>query len=615
MRLYDKGENSFAFLLRYLWRHRWPHAVLFLSIVAAVGASVGTRFSLKYLVDAIAAGPDQMPLVWQATAIFLVLVGADNLLWRVGGFAAARAFPTVGAELRLELFRHLLGHSAGFFSGHFSGALANRVTAAGNATFTIENTVAWNVLPPACAIVLSLATLLFVNVGMALALAAAVVVIAVFMVLGSLRGQPLHAAYADRAAAVGGEIVDIVSNHGTVRAFAAAHRECARLESHLDEEIAAHQRALRYMELLRITHAASIALLTGGMLVWAVLLWQEQQITAGDVIVVGSFSLALLQASRDLAVAFVDISHHWSRLGDAVASVTVPHDLADASEASPFVHHRGDVAFEHVSFAYPSGQVVIDDVSLHIPGGQRVALVGPSGAGKTTLLSLVQRLYPASDGRILIDGQDVATLSQETLRQAIAVVPQDVVLFHRSILDNIRYGRPDATDEEVREAARAAQCDSFVRGLADGYATKVGERGARLSGGQRQRVGIARAILANAPIVILDEATSALDSESEARVQRALANLLENRTVLAIAHRLSTIAAFDRAIVMDHGRIVEDGAPAELQRRNGLFAAFWRMQTADGAGPGQDSARPSEMVPAETRRPSSVREARQHGYA
>jgi ATP-binding cassette subfamily B protein len=293
----------------------------------------------------------------------------------------------------------------------------------------------------------------------------------------------------------------------------------------------------------------------------------------------------------------------------------VPHDLADASEASPFVHHRGDVAFEHVSFAYPSGQVVIDDVSLHIPGGQRVALVGPSGAGKTTLLSLVQRLYPASDGRILIDGQDVATLSQETLRQAIAVVPQDVVLFHRSILDNIRYGRPDATDEEVREAARAAQCDSFVRGLADGYATKVGERGARLSGGQRQRVGIARAILANAPIVILDEATSALDSDSEARVQRALANLLENRTVLAIAHRLSTIAAFDRAIVMDHGRIVEDGAPAELQRRNGLFAAFWRMQTADGAGPGQDSARPSEMVPAETRRPSSVREARQHGYA
>jgi ATP-binding cassette subfamily B protein len=607
----DRGASSLAFLLRYLWRHRWPHILLFLAIVVAVGASVGTRFSLKYLVDAIAAGPSQMTLVWQTTAIFLGFVAADNLLWRVGGFAAARVFPSVGAELRLDLFRHLLGHSANFFSGHFSGALANRVTAAGSAAFTIENTLAWNVLPPACGIVLSLASLLLVHVGMALALAAAVAAIAVFMVLGGLRGQPLHAAYAERAAAVGGEIVDIVSNHGTVRAFAAASRECARLERHLGDEISAHQRALRYMEQLRIAHAASIAVLTAGMLVWAVLLWQHGQITAGDVVVVGSFSMALLQASRDLAVAYVDISHHWSRLGDAVASVTVPHDLPDAREASSFVHHRGDIAFERVSFKYPSGQPVIDDVSLHIPGGQRVAIVGPSGAGKTTLLSLLQRLYPVSKGGILIDGQDIAALSQETLRRAIAVVPQEVVLFHRSVLDNIRYGRPEASDEEVREAARAAQCDSFVRHLTDGYATKVGERGARLSGGQRQRIGIARAILANAPIIILDEATSALDSESEGLVQRALANLLEDRTVLAIAHRFSTIAAFDRVIVMDRGRIVEDGRPEELQRAGGLFAMLWRMQTA--AGPDRGSLHPSEMAQIIAAR--QVRDARQRRYA
>jgi ATP-binding cassette subfamily B protein len=582
----QRSASTIAFVLRSLWRHRWPHLVLLAAVAVAVAASVGARFSLKYLVDAIAAGPDHMPEVWRALAVFAGFVCADNLLWRVGGFAASHAFPAVGAALRLDLFRHLLGHSTTYFARHFTGALANRVTAAANATYTIESTLAWNLLPPGLAIIVSLASLVWVDPSMALALAAAVAVIGAFMAAGSLRGQPIHAAYAERAAEVGGEIVDIVGNHGTVRAFAAAPREYTRLERRIGAEARAHRRALLYMERLRVAHAIAISVLTAGMLVWAVLLWQRQAITAGDVVVVGSFSLALLQASRDLAVALVDATHHWSRLHDAIATVAVPHDLPDRdAPAAAGGLGRGEIVLDRVSFDYPGARggapdgPVVDGVSLHVPAGQKLGIVGPSGAGKTTLLALIQNLYPPSAGRILIDGRDIAALPQAVLRAAIAVVPQEVVLFHRSVLENIRYARPDASDEAVRQAARAAECDGFIGALPRGYATLVGERGARLSGGQRQRIGIARAILADAPIVILDEATSALDSESEAKVQRALDELMRGRTVLAVAHRLSTVARFDRVLVLDRGRIVEDGPAPELRRRGGLFSRLWRMQT------------------------------------
>jgi ATP-binding cassette subfamily B protein len=315
------------------------------------------------------------------------------------------------------------------------------------------------------------------------------------------------------------------------------------------------------------------------MLLWGVALWRRGAITAGDVVVVGSFSLALLQASRDLVVAFVDMTHHWSRLVDALEGLTAPHDLPDADAAGPLARRGGAVVFEEVGFAYPGGRRVLDRLTLHVPAGQRVGIVGPSGAGKTTLLALLQRLYAVDGGRVLVDGQDLATVAQDSLRRAIAVVPQDVVLFHRSVLENIRYGRPDASDAAVFAAARAARCDGFIHDLPEGYATLVGERGVRLSGGQRQRIGIARAILADAPIVLLDEATSALDTESELAVQHALAELMRGRTVLAIAHRLSTVMGFDRVIVLNDGRIVEDGAPAALRHGDGPFGRLWRMQS------------------------------------
>jgi ATP-binding cassette subfamily B protein len=573
-----RSDRPFGLIAKYVWRHRWLHGLVLLAIIAASLASVGARYSMKFLVDAVSAGPDEMDTIWTVVAIFTAFVGADNMLWRLAGWGAARAFPSVGLDLRLDLFKHLLGQSARYFSERFAGALANRITGAATAVFTIENTFIWNVLPPAAAIVGALATMVFVEWHMALVLTAITAIVALAISAAALNGRGLHHTLAGHAAAVGGDIVDVVTNHFTVRAFAAAPREYQRLSEGLNEEVAAHRHALIYMERLRFAHAVCVWVLSGGMLAWAAVLWQGGTISAGDLVVVGSFSIALLQSSRDLAVALVEIAHHWGRLGEAVQALVLPHDLPDAPNASRFVSRGGAISFDDVTFAYPGTRNVLDRISLKVPAGQKVGIVGTSGAGKTTLLALMQRLYAVTSGRILVDGQDIATVAQDSLRKTIAVVPQDVSLFHRSVLENIRYGRPDASDEEVIAAARAAQCDDFIRELPEGYGTPVGERGIRLSGGQRQRIGIARAILTDAPVILLDEATSALDTESEMAIQRALDELMRGRTVLAVAHRLSTIAGFDRVIVLRDGGVAEDGAPEALVRSNGIFGAMWRAQ-------------------------------------
>jgi ATP-binding cassette subfamily B protein len=263
---------------------------------------------------------------------------------------------------------------------------------------------------------------------------------------------------------------------------------------------------------------------------------------------------------------------------DSLRVIAQPHGLDDVGDERPLLPGGGEIEFRDVSFIYPDGRQVFDRFNLKIEPGQKVGLVGPSGSGKSTLISLIQRLDDAQGGGIYIDGQKVTDVGQDSLRSRIAVVPQEIALFHRSIMENIRYGKPDATDEEVIAAARHAWCDGFIQQLPDGYNTMVGERGVLLSGGQRQRLGIARAFLKNAPILILDEATSALDTQSEQEIQLALEELVRGRTVLAVAHRLSTVANFDRIVVLSEGRIVEDGHPAVLRRRGGVFDGMWRLQ-------------------------------------
>jgi ATP-binding cassette subfamily B protein len=281
-----------------------------------------------------------------------------------------------------------------------------------------------------------------------------------------------------------------------------------------------------------------------------------------------------------LAVALVDVTQHVARLSEALATLLTPHRLRDHPEATSLKRSGASVAFERISFCYPDGRRVFTDFSLRIEPGQRVGVVGQSGCGKSTLFVLLQRFYDLQAGRILLGGQDIARVTQESLRAAIAVVPQDISLFHRSIMENIRYGRPDASDADVHQAIVAANCASFIERLPQSAATIVGDRGLKLSPGQRQRIGIARAFLKDAPILLLDEATSALDSDSEEAVREALDRLMGGRTVIAIAHRLSSLRNFDRIVVLEAGTVCEDGPPHVLVQSQGVYGGLVRREVA-----------------------------------
>jgi ATP-binding cassette subfamily B protein len=508
----------------------------------------------------------------------LALVAGDNLLWRLGGWVAARAFVKVGGDLRIDLFDHLSGHGSRYFTERFPGAVAGRVTTAANAAFTLENSLAWTTLPPAAAVVTSIAVLGLVNWPMMAALSTAAVVIGGVIWRFAARSRHLHDRVAARAAVVSGDLTDVIANIGLVRAFAAAGRERRRLTGRIVREMTAQQASLRALERLRLFHAVCVFAVAAGALVWSVLLWRRGVITTGDVVLTTTLGFTVLHASRDLAMAMVDLTQHFARLGEAIRVLYLPHEMTDAPNARPLINLGGSVTFLNVGFSYPDDARVLQDFTLHIPAGQKVGLVGRSGAGKSTVLALLQRLYDPERGHVLIDEQDIAEVTLESLRRAIAVVHQDVALFHRSVAENLRYGRPGASDEEVQRAADAAFCTEFITRLPQGFATIVGERGSKLSGGQRQRLAIARAFLCEAPIVLLDEATSSLDSESEELVQEALSRLVNGRTVIAVAHRLSTLRAFDRIVVMERGTIVEDGAPAELLRRPSVYSRMEQRQ-------------------------------------
>ncbi len=562
------SSRPLAFIFRYVRLRPISHANILALVLAAVLCSVGTQYGVKYLVDMLSSGA--IGGVWMAFCVLGSLIAADNLLWRIASWIANTSFVGVTGDLRRDLFRHLMGHSPGYFADRLPGMLTSRVTATSNAVFTAENMFIWNVLPPCVATIAAIALMYTISLPMAAGLAVVAGAMVCLMFHLAAAGRPLHHDFASKAAAVDGEMVDVVNNMPLVRAFGGILREHRRFDLTVNHEMDARRRSLFYLEKLRILHAAATIVLTLGLLAWAVMLWRQGAATTGDVVLVCTLGLSVLHATRDLAVALVDITQHVARLAEAVATLLLPHELRDHPEAAPLVRRGASVKFEHVDFRYPDGQQIFENFSLSFRPGERVGLVGHSGGGKSTLFALLQRFYDPQFGRILIDGQDIARVTQESLRESIGVVPQDISMFHRSVMDNIRYGRPDASDDEVIEAALSARCD-FIDGLHAGMRTIVGDRGVKLSGGQRQRIAIARAFLKNAPLLLLDEATSALDSESEEAIREALGRLMRQRTVIAIAHRLSTVRNFDRIVVLQTGRITQDGAPDHLVGHEGLY--------------------------------------------
>jgi ATP-binding cassette subfamily B multidrug efflux pump len=401
--------------------------------------------------------------------------------------------------------------------------------------------------------------------------------------------QCVSAEQADARALMTGRVVDSYTNIQTIKLFAHTQREQEYVRGAMGDFMVTVYRQMRLVTRLTVALHLLNSMLLAGMGAIALWAWHLGAMTVGAIAVAFALVMRLRAMSQWVLWEVASLFENLGTVRDGISTIARPLTVTDRDDAGELVVSRGEIRFEHVTFRYANDRAVVNDLSLIVHPGERVGLVGRSGAGKSTLVNLLLRFYDLNEGRILIDGQDIAGMTQESLRRHIGMVTQDTSLLHRTIRENIRYGRPDASDEEVLEAARRAHAHEFIQDLNDpfgasGYDAHVGERGVKLSGGQRQRIAIARVLLKDAPILILDEATSALDSEVEAAIQEQLYTLMQGKTVIAIAHRLSTIAMLDRLVVIDEGRIVESGTHAELLARGGLYAALWHRQSGGFLG-------------------------------
>ena len=486
--------------------------------------------------------------------------------------------------VRWQSHWHVVRQGWGFFQNDFAGRIANRIMQTGPSlreSVVQAINAAWYIIIYGGSAIVVLATndwrLTLPVVGWFMAYS---VMLRYFVP----RMRDASHAVSEMRSTLTGRIVDSYTNILTVKLFARAQDEDAFVRGMVDEHTESHARILRLMTGLNFVLTTMNALLMVSMGAVSVTLWATGRVGVGIVATALPLAWQIAAMSGWVAGSITNIFEQLGAVQDGIRSIAVPHSMRDTSDAAPLSVSQGAVTFEDVHFGYGTERGVLHGIDVAIKAGERIGLVGPSGAGKSTMVNLLLRFFDVDRGRILIDGQDIARVTQESLRANISMVTQDTSLLHRSIADNIRYGRPEASDADVRDAARRAHALEFIETLEDwqgnrGFDARVGERGVKLSGGQRQRIALARVILKNAPILVLDEATSALDSDVEAAIQEQLATLMEGRTVIAIAHRLSTIARMDRLIVMDKGRIVEAGKHAELLARNGIYARLWQRQS------------------------------------
>jgi ABC-type multidrug transport system fused ATPase/permease subunit len=559
----------------------WAAAAM-LAVVVATAASRLLTYIMKLLTDsAIAFGQGKASStdIWHWALLFPAVYLGNEVVWRSSGFCGMRWITGVVAESNRRLFGHLSEHSATYFSNRYAGALVNKIANAASGTEHLLAQFLWQFFPWIVGLAADLNITYLAHPYFALAL---VVWMAVYIPLNVLFVSRLHRLsfrYAESSSQLRGQMVDSTSNIDAVRASGEVEYEKRHISGYVGHQLVAHLREWWWSEWVLVTNGALLAAFILSMFAIGMRLIESSGLSVGSLVMVITVVLALEQRMFFLGQHLTQAVSYYGQVGEGLKELLEPHEITDRPGAAPLVVSAAKIEFCNVRFAYHE-QPVFDGLCLRIAGGEKVGLVGHSGAGKSTVVALLLRQFELQGGGIRIDGQSVSDITLESLRRAVSLVPQATSLFHRTVLENIRYGRLEATDAEVMEAARMAQAHCFIEQLPDKYQTRVGERGVKLSGGQRQRISIARALLRHAPILLLDEATSALDSESEAAIQKALAGLMRDKTVIAIAHRLSTLRAMDRIVVLEEGRVVEDGRHEALLARNGVYASLWNSQVS-----------------------------------
>ncbi|MER2534484.1 MAG: ABC transporter ATP-binding protein [Rhizobiaceae bacterium] len=586
-------RDAWRFILYFANQARLPFFLLLVAGGLGGAVDAGLYWSVGWLIDILDHSSPQTLLAdhWHQLAGLLALVLVVRAAVMIGSTVIEQqvVVPAFYSLVRWQSFRRVIDQPYEFYQNDFAGRIATKIMQGGEAVGDFIVTTLQTMWSFLTFFALAVTVLVSVDPWMGLVVALWFVGYCgiVYFLLPKMRRA--GRATADERSIFNGRLVDAFTNIVSVKLFDRGEREHAYVREGMENFLAAVVRLTRVVTSVR----ASVAILNGFMMaaVMAICVakWIAGGVTSGEIAAALGLVFRLNQMSGYMMFNINGLIRNYATVQDATRTISVTPALSDAPDAATMPRAKGDIRFEDVSFHYGKGKGVIDRLNLHVRPGERVALVGPSGAGKTTIVNLMLRLFDVEGGRILIDGRDIRSLTQASLREQFGVVTQDAMLMHRSIRDNIGYGRPGATAEEIVDAARRASAHDFIMGVTDprgrkGYDAHVGERGVKLSGGQRQRIAIARMMLKDAPVLILDEATSALDSEVEAAIQENLFKLMEGKTVIAIAHRLSTIAALDRLIVLDGGRIVEEGTHKSLLAAGGLYAQLWKRQSGGFLG-------------------------------
>ncbi len=602
---YEQTDRPPSRLWPFLKEYARPFARIFwvtgvLSVVVAV-VEIWLIAYMGRLVDLLGQATPETVLARHGAE--LLLVAAFILILRPA-FQALHVLllnnailPNFGTTLRWRAHRHVLRQSVGWFENDFAGRIANRIMqtppAAGEVVFQVFDAITF-----ALAYVVGAAVLLGeADPMLLLPLVIWFGLYAALMRWTVKRIGPASEASSDARSAVTGRVVDTYTNIHSVKMFAHHDRELEGAKSVIEQARATFQREMRLFTIMDVSLSVLNGLLIVGVVGWGLYLWISGSASVGVVAAATALCLRLNAMTGWIMWAVTNFFQNLGVIAEGMKTIAQPITLTDDATAHPLTVMRGEIAARDLGHRYGQNAGGVGPLDLTIPAGQKIGLVGASGAGKSTLVKLLLRFYDPERGRIEIDGQDISGVTQDSLRQAIGMVQQDSALLHRSVRENILYGRPDATETEMIAAARQAEAQDFILDLVDGegrtgYDAQVGERGVKLSGGQRQRIALARVILKDAPSLVLDEATSALDSEVEAAILGTLYEMMEGKTVIAIAHRLSTIARMDRVLVMEEGRIVEDGTHDALLERGGIYARFWERQS--GGFLGMDATKAAE---------------------
>jgi len=589
------SRSPLRFALYFYLKSRYTLLAIFVFEAVQAACTILLPYAVKEIIDAVTlanqTGAEVIATAENALILFATLNLGIVLFSRASGAMLVMTGPKLRREIRKSLFSYLQHHSHRYFISHFAGSLANRIAEVSMSSMHALWTITFDFYPLIIKSVVALVILFNANGDLALVLS---LWLGVYIYVSYLLAKRCRAYAQDFAAArslVTGKIVDSVTNVMNAKMFARRQYEEDYLTDYLNHEVDHALRTYWYMEKLRWFQFTAAMVLMVGIVGYALKIWSDGNLTVGEFSMVAGLAILLIEAARGLSRSFLEFFEYIGNISDGVSVFVQPHEIVDKPDAPVLKVNRGEIVFNDVTFVYHEGLQVFEHLDVTIEPKQQVGLVGFSGSGKSTFVNLILRLFEPQGGAINIDGQNILNVTQDSLRESVSMIPQDPQLFHRSLMENIRYGRLDASDDEVIEAAKKAHAHEFILQTELKYESLVGERGVKLSGGQRQRIAIARAILKDSPILILDEATSSLDSVTEKKIQLGLDNLMKGRTVVVVAHRLSTISHMDRILVFDQGKIIEDGNHQQLLQSNGHYAHLWNMQ-AGGFLPEKDEVQP-----------------------